>query len=231
MGSKRASLAFYIDAPLQSWGVSSKFQRRATESYPTKSGVLGLVAAAMGIDKHADDEAEQLKPLASCKFSVFSLQRTSRNHPVLQMEDYHTVGGGFDKDNPAERLHISRKASGGPSTTIVTRRFYLEQARFVAILEGDQETLEKAAKALEDPKWGVWFGRKCCLPSSPLLPTLSDSSEQAMAKILEKLVGSSIAGGQIEEDGGGAWRLADQPVSFGAREFATRPAMKTNRST
>jgi CRISPR system Cascade subunit CasD len=230
MGSKKASLTFYIDAPLQSWGVSSKFQRRATESYPTKSGVLGLVAAAMGIDKHADDEAEQLKPLAACKFSVFSLQRTAKNHPVLQMEDYHTVGGGFDKDNPAERLHISRKASGGPSTTVVTRRFYLEQARFVALLEGDHEILDKAAKALEDPKWGVWFGRKCCLPSSPLLPTLSDSSEQAISKLLERLGNCSIAEGRNEDDSEGAWRLADQPVSFGAREFVSRPITKVKVS-
>jgi CRISPR system Cascade subunit CasD len=228
MASETAALAIYLDAPLQSWGVSSRFQRRGTESAPSKSGVLGLIAAAMGIDKHGPDESERLAPLSACRFSVFPLATGENTAPVLRLEDFHTVGGGYDRDEPVDKLRIARKASGGVSTTIVTRRFYLEQARFAALIEGDSGILQKAAAALEDPVWGVWFGRKCCLPAAPLLPTLASSISKALDALLQK-TGSRIVGeGRIEQDGDGAWHHPDQPVSFGRREFISRPLSRSS---
>jgi CRISPR system Cascade subunit CasD len=228
MASETAALAIYLDAPLQSWGVSSRFQRRGTESAPSKSGVLGLIAAAMGIDKHGPDESERLAPLSACRFSVFPLATGENTAPVLRLEDFHTVGGGYDRDEPVDKLRIARKASGGVSTTIVTRRFYLEQARFAALIEGDSGILQKAAAALEDPVWGVWFGRKCCLPAAPLLPTLASSISKALDALLHK-TGSRIVGeGRIEQDGDGAWHHPDQPVSFGRREFISRPLSRSS---
>jgi CRISPR system Cascade subunit CasD len=228
MASETAALAIYLDAPLQSWGVSSRFQRRGTESAPSKSGVLGLIAAAMGIDKHGPDESERLAPLSACRFSVFPLATGENTAPVLRLEDFHTVGGGYDRDEPVDKLRIARKASGGVSTTIVTRRFYLEQARFAALIEGDSGILQKAAAALEDPVWGVWFGRKCCLPAAPLLPTLASSISKALDALLHK-TGSRIVGeGRIEQDGDGAWHQPDQPVSFGRREFISRPLSRSS---
>jgi CRISPR system Cascade subunit CasD len=228
MASETAALAIYLDAPLQSWGVSSRFQRRGTESAPSKSGVLGLIAAAMGIDKHGPDESERLAPLSACRFSVFPLATGENTAPVLRLEDFHTVGGGYDRDDPVDKLRIARKASGGVSTTIVTRRFYLEQARFAALIEGDSGILQKAAAALEDPVWGVWFGRKCCLPAAPLLPTLASSISKALDALLQK-TGSRIVGeGRIEQDGDGAWHHPDQPVSFGRREFFSRPLSRSS---
>jgi CRISPR system Cascade subunit CasD len=223
MASETTALAIYLDAPLQSWGVSSRFQRRSTESAPSKSGVLGLISAAMGIDKNLPDEAEKLAPLAACRFSVFPLAQGESASPVLRLEDYQTVGGGYDRNDPIDKLRISRKASGGVSTTIQTWRYYLEEARFVAVLEGVRSILEQAAAALENPVWGVWFGRKCCLPAAPLMPTLAPSAQEALAGLLEK-TGTRIVGeGRTEQDGDGAWHNPDQPVSFGRREFLSRP--------
>ena len=228
MASKTATLAIYLDAPLQSWGVSSRFQRRGTDSAPSKSGVLGLISAAMGIDKHASDEAERLAPLSACRFSVFPLAKGEKPAPVLRLEDFHTVGGGYDRDDPVDKHRIARKASGGVSTTIVTRRFYLEQARFAAVLEGDSGILQKAAAALEDPIWGVWFGRKCCLPAAPLLPTLASSVSKALDALLQKTGLRIVGEGRIEQDGAGAWHQSDQPVSFGRREFISRPLSRSS---
>lgn len=223
MASETCALAIYLDAPLQSWGVSSRFQRRDTGSHPSKSGVLGLIAAAMGIDKHAADEASRLAPLAACRFNVFLVSRLDNGHPALRLEDYHTVGGGYDRDDPVDRLRIARKASGGPSTTVVTRRFYLEQTRFAAVLEGATGILESAADALQDPVWGVWFGRKCCLPAAPLLPTLAPTSAESLRLLLEKLHARVANEGRAERAGDGAWYQNDEPVSFGKREFRSRP--------
>lgn len=226
MASNSAALAIYLDAPLQSWGVSSRFQRRGTESAPSKSGVLGLIAAAMGIDKHAPEEGERLAPLAACRFSVFPVAHAESTAPVLLLEDFHTVGGGYDRDDPVDKLRIARKASGGTSTTIITRRFYLEQARFVAILEGDRAVLQEADSKLRDPIWGVWFGRKCCLPAGPLLPTLAPTLQEALGALLQKTGARLIGEGRIEQAGDGSWHQPDQPVSFGRREFLSRPISK-----
>lgn len=226
MASEIAALAIYLDAPLQSWGVSSRFQRRGTESAPSKSGVLGLIAAAMGIDKHSPDEQTRLAPLAACRFSVFPLAQGENTPPALRLEDYHTVGGGYDGSDPIDKLRISRKASGGVSTTIQTWRYYLEQARFAAVLEGDSVLLHQSAAALGNPVWGVWFGRKCCLPAAPLLPTLAPSSQEALAGLLKKTQARIIGEGVLEQDGDSAWHPLDNPVSFGRREFLSRPARR-----
>src|SRR5690606_12246943 len=127
------TLAFLIDSPMQAWGASSKFQRRETEIWPTKSALVGLLAAALGIDKHAPDELEHLAPITALTFSVV---RWPKESPYLRLSDFHTIGGGYDKKNPAEKPFIPRKAGdGSPFGTVITRRTYLTNARFIALFE------------------------------------------------------------------------------------------------
>ena len=216
------TLAFLIDAPLQSWGASSKFQRRDTESWPTKSALVGVLAAALGIDKHAPDEIVRIAPLAALCFSVF---RWPKLAPVVRLTDFHTIGGGYDKTNPAEKLHIPRKAGdGSPFGTVITRRTYLTDARFIALFQGDRATLERTAAALLDPVWGVWFGRKTCIPAEPLSPVVATSPREAIAALLQKL-GNDPAEiptleGMTESPGSGRFYQADQPIAFGQHHGA-----------
>ena len=231
-----SALAFFLDGPLQSWGVSSRFQRRGSESFPTKSGVLGLLAAALGIDKNAEDEAEHLAPIRQLRLTVYRVEPLERSHPVVRLEDFHTVGGGYDAKDPVERLRISHKASGGPSTTIITHRTYLTDARFAVVLEGDSAVLERCREALQDPRWGVWFGRKSCLPASPLAPTPAPTGEESLNQLLTKLGTASSTTWQAVEGreevaavghSTGVWFAPDQPVSFGKREFRSRPVKRS----
>ena len=231
MGSEKA-LAFYLDGPMQSWGASSRFQHRKTESFPTKSGVLGLMAAALGIDKHSPDESVRIAPLAALDFSVCAIVEAANRREAVRFEDFHTVGGGYDRNDPIQRLHITQKASGGPSTTVITRRTYLSDARFIAVFHGDGDLLQSCAAALENPVWGVWFGRKTCLPASPLSPVLADSTEDAVSRLLQKLNrGREFAAsrGLQQADGEDSWFQADQPVSYGRREFQSRPVRNARR--
>ncbi|MCL4790038.1 MAG: CRISPR-associated protein Cas5, partial [Verrucomicrobia bacterium] len=75
MSANDACLALLLDGPLQSWGHASRFERRTTALHPTRSGVLGLIAAAMGINKHAPDEAAQLARLADLRFTTVKLDK------------------------------------------------------------------------------------------------------------------------------------------------------------
>lgn len=126
-------------------------------------------------------------------------------------------------------LHITRKPSGGASTTVITHRTYLTDARFLVVLEGDAVLLQRCAKALEDPCSGAWFGRKCCLPASPLSPILGTSRQDAMARWVERwkeIRPQMFQGGQEEAKAAqalGEWFQHDQPVSYATRGFRSRP--------
>jgi len=55
-------LALMLDAPLQSWGFASRFQRRTTGLHPTKSGIAGLLCAALGVAKGSDADGRFCLP-------------------------------------------------------------------------------------------------------------------------------------------------------------------------
>ena len=242
--SPDAALALLLDSPLQSWGTSSRFQRRSTDAFPSKSGVLGLLAAAMGIDKHAPDEEARLAPLAALHFSVHRITRAADGEaaPTLRLTDYHTVGGGYDEDtDPWARLSTPRKASGGPFGTVLTQRDYLTDAVFAAVLHGSRALLETITARLSDPVWGVWLGRKCCVPATPIAGFIADDAGAALAQLLaraqETTAGSEPAwtfavapqplardlepGEQVAPEDGADTR-SDQPISYGQRRHATR---------
>ncbi len=119
--SDQATLAILLDGPLQSWGVDSRYEQRETAAFPTKSGIIGLLAAALGIDKHAASEAPLLAPYAALRLSVLRFPRAISRRSG-RFTDFHTVGGGYDSAAGWQRLSISRRATGGPADTVITRR-------------------------------------------------------------------------------------------------------------
>jgi CRISPR system Cascade subunit CasD len=241
--SATRAFAILLDGPMQSWGSSSRFTRRETEAFPTKSALIGLLAAAAGIDKHAPDEAEKLAPFSALRLTVYRLPRAA-GRLVGRLSDFHTVGGGYDARASAfDKMSIPRKASGGASANaVITHRTYLNEARFIAAFEGDAGTVTAAVRHLANPLWGVWFGRKTCLPAMPLSPVEGENSVAATSAILGKIreweetTGRSSFPPEIapthlerwEEPAGdqvlsGDLHLHDQPVTFGQREFHARP--------
>jgi len=216
-----AYLAMYLDAPLQSWGYMSRFDPRTTLAYPTRSGLLGLVCAAMGIDKA---DAAGLRRLDALRVTVLAFQQG----PVLV--DYHTVGGGYDeKKEPLRIPHAANaftrqgglKATG--ARTAVTYREYHQHARFGAVLEGSAELIDEIARALADPVWGVWLGRKACIPASPVGQGVFDSRDEAITH-LEQLAGKKAwrIVTEVERFDEGTDTLMDRPLDFRKRQFAPR---------
>ncbi len=212
--SSEACLALLLDGPMQSWGHVSRFERRTTALHPTRSGVMGLIAAALGINKHDPDEVAQIARFASLNVTTVSLPRNKLRGgelPIRRLEDYHTVTG-------------IRRASGklDKDATVQTYRHYLLDARFGVLLEGSASMLEEVAAALRNPCWGVWLGRKCCLPASPLLVTVSSTRGKAWCELLRC---AGYSGAEPEENfdriieagatDSGADMIEDTPISFG----------------
>jgi CRISPR system Cascade subunit CasD len=77
--SDRAHLAMILDGPLQSWGYSSRFDRRTTGLHPTKSGVVGLICAAMGLAKGSAEEQEVLDQLNAAKMTSIAISRVTQS--------------------------------------------------------------------------------------------------------------------------------------------------------
>ncbi len=155
-----------LEGPLQAWSAQGKLGIRDTEREPTKSGVLGLVGAALGMSR--DDDAT-LAALASLKMSV----RVDRAGSLLH--DYHTAGGGKFRASRHRVFGLEKKQGD----TVVSHRFYLQGASFVAALEGDDVFVSRIAVALRSPRYGPFLGRRSCPPSVPLFVGVLDGSGRA----------------------------------------------------
>lgn len=132
----RATLLLRLAGPLQAWGDSSRFTRRETRSEPTKSGVIGLLAAASG--RRRTDEIEDLARLG---FAV------RVDQPGRILRDFQTA----------------RRLSDGAIMPL-SQRFYLSDAVFVAGVAGDQALLEGLDECLRSPEFPVYLGRRSCPP-------------------------------------------------------------------
>ena len=222
-------LALYLRAPLQSWGASSKFGDRGTFDAPTRSGLLGLIAAACGIDKN--DEArdrEWLARTSRLSLEVVGFKRGDR------MTDYHTVGARYDKDDPWQRRMIPTTADGKPRGTDLTHRDYLLDSVFGAVLSGDDALVAEMATALANPVWGVWLGRKNCIPTEPVFAGVFESAETARAGLAVRWCRSAERAGKTGGEPTAAFSVVealpgetdetvlDVPVSFAKREFHAR---------
>jgi CRISPR system Cascade subunit CasD len=220
-----------LDGPLQSWGFASRFDRRTTGLHPTKSGVIGLICAAIGLAKGSPEEAALLPDLAALKMMTIAIPRGrpgGRPRKIRRLEDYHTVQG-------------TRRASGKPNPdAVITRREYLLDARFGVILKGPQSVLERAAAALDDPVWGVWLGRKSCIPAEPIGRGLFDTQVAAVRDLVgERLIDEFTTVVEVNDFAEGTDSISDQPISFGdgassgldtrrfaVRRIAVRPAVR-----
>jgi CRISPR system Cascade subunit CasD len=140
---------------MQSWGTQSRFSHRDTGRDPSKSGVLGMLLAAQGVDREDDG---RLRELAALAMGVRADREGVFTH------DYQTVGGG----RLAGQRYGVVKASGAAGDPVVSQRFYLADAEFLVALEGDPALLERLAGALTHPVWPLWLGRKAFAPTMPL---------------------------------------------------------------
>ena len=211
-------LLLYLDAPMQAWGHSSRFNRRTSASWPVKSGIVGMLCAALGIER---DDEEGIARLAALSMTVYTLKNEGR-----RLMDYHTVGGGYD--SKTELQFMSNKAGGGTPATVLTDREYLLDCKFGVVLSGDPEVIAQCAAALQNPKWGVWFGRKSCLPAARIYEGSFDSFDAAEIRLRE------IAGEngwqtnrlrvvrEVESFADGTDSLMDIPLNFATRRYQTR---------
>lgn len=194
------TLLIPLVGPLQAWGLDSRFGLRQSAAEPSKSGVLGLCCAALGRDR-----SEAIDDLASLIFGV----RVDREGSPTR--DYHTAMDVIG-------------ASGTDLRTVVSNRWYLANAAFLAGLQGPNLLLEAIHGALDHPHWPLTLGRRSCPPTIPPgsggivdLP-LQDALLEA-----QPLVNDVAHFRLVIEDPQGSQSRPDQPLApFSLRKFGMR---------
>lgn len=141
-------LVLTLAAPLQAWGSASRFTTRGTDDAPTKSGVVGLIAAAQG---------------------------RRRTDPL---EEYVGLRLGVRVDQPGRLLRDFQTARSldGAETMPLSYRYYREDARYLAVVEADTSLLEAFAEALRRPVYPLYLGRRSCPPAEPIIPRIVDAT-------------------------------------------------------
>ncbi len=163
-------LVMRLAGPLQSWGVHSQFNRRETADAPTKSGIVGLLAAAQGRARE-----EPIDDLLDLAVGV----RTDETGSLLR--DYHTVSDYRGVPLPSATVTGKgvQKRTGPAKFTHVTERFYLQDAVFVVAVGGPGALLGSLLEALERPAFPLALGRRACVPTQPLVLKPTDGQHAA----------------------------------------------------
>lgn len=204
--------------PLQAWGTDSHFETRHTDSHPSKSGVIGMIAAGLGCSREDDDV---LKKLNTLSYAV----RIDQKGTMLR--DFHIAG---------------KYKNGVPTydKPYVTNRWYLQDAVFIAALGSDEENLiNKVVTAVTKPYFPLFLGRRSLPPTADLLLGIVEGDPFTVLKTypwqasasyrkhstakLEIFSDASLVQGSIR------YRM-DEAVSFSrarGRQFSVRPEVRS----
>lgn len=203
----RDYLVFQLYGPLAAWGDIAVGETRPSALTPTKSAILGLVAAALGLRRPdtADNEADRLawEEAHAALADGYGLA-VKVECPGLPLSDYHTAqvpSSGKGKNRmvfPTRRDELTRVARHDLNT-ILSRREYRQDA-FCAIAvwarAGAPHDLDALRDSLLAPLFPLYLGRKSCPLALPLAPRVlsAPNVETALAGVslaamVEGLVG------------------------------------------
>ena len=208
------TLLLRLEGPMQSWGYRSRFDYRDTALEPTRSGVIGLICAAMGIAR-----GEEILRFESIRMGVrvdeptywrICFPRAVYQGPRPE-RDYHTA------------LDVI-KADGKGTDTVVSYRDYLADASFTVGLQSeDLQLLQNIADALQRPQWPLFLGRK----AFPLaVPPLKPGEVPKEGCLEDHLLSDDKKKRVVLESPVGERTQHDWPLCFGERRFKPR-AMTT----
>lgn len=165
--TRQRCLVLRLAGPMQSWGGHSQYNRRETLGEPTKSGLIGLLAAAQG--RRRQDSIEDL-------LGITLGVRTDQ--PGTLLRDFHTVSDLRGVGLPTAAVDAKgRQKRRSTAASQLTYRFYLQDAVFVAAIAAPAPLLDTLAHALRNPQFPLALGRRACPPTQPLLLTPPDTAE------------------------------------------------------
>ena len=216
-------LLMWLEGPLQSWGHDSKYGRRETLDFPTKSGVLGLILAALGA---GGTQRTRLAQYAKFEMRVLAFPKQQASGVLShtpQLEDFHMVGSGYDEKDPWQSLLIPKTSEGKKAVgggTKLTYRYYVQDMAYAVWLHVPHDQVDDIVASLKAPKWDLSLGRKSCVPTEMIYQGTFDNAQQAqayaeeMARAKQRSLHFTVHEG-VQEEHDKLLTLNDVPVQFG----------------
>lgn len=202
-------LILKLEGPLQAWGGHTFEDRRPSELFPTRSGLLGLLAACLGIDR---TDAERQQALATSVLFAVRVDSTP-----IKMVDYHTVKN-------ARKEHRGMKQNA----TIQTWREYLQDAKStvcfsVAIwsTENAVVSLNELESAVSMPVYTPFLGRRSCPITRPLFEGRTSEENEHRALASFGPVGGIVYSESLDKTKP-KLLIRDVPIAGRKRQFGTR---------
>jgi len=200
-------LILKLQGVMQAWGGHTYEDYRPSHVYPTRSGLLGLLAACLGLDRSA---SERLQALAeSVRFAVRA--DAANDAGSVKITDFHTVLAARKVDGSANK------------NPVVSRREYLCDASFtvvVEVLDGAAYGLEKLKEALAKPHYTPFLGRRSCPLGRPLFEGVVEAASLQAA--VETLPGGGTVYSEQPVNDAARLRVRDVPRFGRTRQFLTR---------
>ncbi len=157
-------LVFRLYGAMASWGEVAVGETRKSASYPSKSAITGLLAAALGIKREFDDQHLALSD--GCQQAIKLVKAGQL------LKDYHTAQapdsvGKFSYRTRRDELIVGKDRVG---TVLSSREYRVDAQAVVAIkvIDGAPYTVSQLQEALQKPKFHLYLGRKSCPLSAPL---------------------------------------------------------------
>ncbi len=160
-------LLFRLYGPMAAWGDIAVGEQRPSHGHPSKSAIIGLLAAALGIRR--DEEEKHNKLNSEVNFAT----RVDVSGELLR--DYHTTQTPPQIRN---RVFYTRhdELAAEKLNTILSQRDYRTDACYTVALwlntESASGSLQLFERALRQPKFVLYLGRKSCPPGLPLAPQI-----------------------------------------------------------
>ena len=196
-----STLLLRFAAPMQAWGADSRFDIRKTNREPTKSGVVGLLAAALGLQRDAP-----LNELTALRMGV----RVDREGVLLR--DFHMV-------------------HGEKSSYVTTRYYLCDAVFLVGVFSEDEVLMRRLEEAIRNPAFPLFLGRRSCPPEGRVYlglreMTLEDALTSEPSLAAHGAFQQTERLRMVLEDPRGTARLRDMPISFSPfdRQYGYRAA-------
>jgi CRISPR system Cascade subunit CasD len=161
------TLFLRFEGPFQSWGERARWGERDTAPEPTKSGVVGLLACALGYqdDLRIRNLSQSIRIGVRC------------DQPGEEVVDYHTVVEGV----MSAEGKIKKNATTHKPETVVSNRVYLCDASFLVAVLSTPDWIDRLKVAIQHPTWPIYLGRKCCPPAATIFAGEGTFDDQIQA--------------------------------------------------
>lgn len=184
-------LLFQLQAPLSAWGETAVGEYRPSANYPSESALIGLLGAALGIDRCDETQHQKLRVELCFAIGVQSAGRLLRDYQTAQVPGRVSL-----KNRPHRTRRDELNMPKEELNTILSTRDYRQDAACLVAVQTKIDSslsLDDLVQAIQQPKFVLYLGRKTCPPSLPLWPQVvaADNALQAMEVYRTKLAEQS----------------------------------------